>query len=545
MTSIEELRKLSNELINNPDKVYELTPEQVVEMNKFIDPYGTVVGGKKSWINVSIMNWREEYLKKLHTTALIGYTYRLASEYTPEAELAALNAKHNAEIKTLNEKEASTIAHRNSLATEDPAYMQKHADDSDTIDCIHDKRAALTKEHNQAVKLYTDTARKLVKQFLDRHFNYDPDRHIRGSHSSNADDPERLTLEQLRAKLSNPVPVATHADPADKLLFTYQITRRAHETLKATLQVLADPAALSDQEAILSRKYMQLGKLLEEMNEAAEIAGAEIRTNALHDPPTDVFYHYNRYLTNHYEQIREVVSALYNEKPDIESAIIYYDKFKSEDAARDHRVKHAEEFRSEVLTISNNGITLLGPFKENRARVDFYNKNTEILKRMTEQMEADHKLGKDLMEKRVKEKKIKNINEMGPDAPGLKEYSNSVNTVAELGAKKMLTREEQDRYSRAINHKDAVEGVGDAIEIDMFFPRELDGEMKLEKTKFYSQAESPLHLQEGSEYAAAYQPKRGPNERISYNTRTITGRNGEKKEIKTLRKRAPTDSNQH
>jgi hypothetical protein len=117
------------------------------------------------------------------------------------------------------------------------------------------------------------------------------------------------------------------------------------------------------------------------------------------DPPVDVFHQFDRYLTNHYEQIREVVEALYDEKPDFEYAAIVYDSFKTPEAAREYKIAHEGEFRSEVLTLENSGVSLIGPFRENRQRVDFYNKHTEIMKRMMKQLESDHKLGKDLMEK--------------------------------------------------------------------------------------------------------------------------------------------------
>jgi hypothetical protein len=203
--------------------------------------------------------------------------------------------------------------------------------------------------------------------------------------------------------------------------------------------------------------------------------------------------------------------------------------------AAQYRKQHEAEFRAEVLTLENTGVSLIGPFKENRNRVEFYNKNVEIMKRMMEQMEKDHKLGKDLMEKQVKQKKRENIARDGPDAPGLREYSRAMNTMAELGAKKVLTREEQDKLNEARAVKEDAEVPADAIQIDMFVPStDEDGEAKLTRRKMYTQAEAPLHLQEGSKYHEQYQPKRDEGSSLveSYATKTIISKTGEKREIK-------------
>ena len=60
--------------------------------------------------------------------------------------------------------------------------------------------------------------------------------------------------------------------------------------------------------------------------------------------------------------------------------------------------------------------TVLADYKKNRENIDFYNRHTEVLKRIMDQHEQDKKLGKDLMNKRVKKAKSKNIEEMGKDA---------------------------------------------------------------------------------------------------------------------------------
>jgi hypothetical protein len=249
------------------------------------------------------------------------------------------------------------------------------------------------------------------------------------------------------------------------MLTVYQTATQAVREIGSAIKTLNEPGdSAEDKTAILLKKYAELQYMINDLAPLVKpFTAAETLDAYRVNPPADVFYHLNRYVTNHYEELRDATRILYNEKPDIEYSIIYYDQFKSKEDADDYRVKHEADFKAEVITVGNNGVSLLGPFKENRDRVDFYNKNTEILKRMMEQMEQDHKLGKDLMEKQLKIKKARNIMQEGPDAPGLAAYSKALTTIESLGAKKVLSKDEQQELVSANKEKEMFEVPDDAI----------------------------------------------------------------------------------
>ena len=522
MDSTDELRKLADRITENPDEVYDLDPAKVIELRKYLNPLGNVISSKKSYANISLINWQERYQRKFHMTALVGYLYRALEEYEPEDEFMREKARFekSLEVKGANKEE-------------------------------------LTKEHESRMKLIKSTVHGMVKKYLDRNFEYNPDLHLRGSHSGNKSDPERKPKDQLiretcfvaeksqrtESVLKNK-PDQSYEYLREKLLTTYQTALESADTVKKVISVMIDPDTdLSDKQSILFKKYKQLNDLVIDMKKLVEpIAAADTISALKVDPPTDVFHQFDRYMTNHYEQLRDVVQALYNEKPDFEYAVIYYDSFKTPESARDYRIQHESEFRTEVITVENSAVTLLGPFKENRQRVDFYNKNTEVMKRMMEQLESDHKLGKDLMEKQVKTKKKKNIEEAGPDDPALSQYAKTMNVVRELGAKKVLSREDTDALAKAQADaaviKQDYEVPDDSIQVDMFFPEQSeDGTTTLKKTKFFSQAEAPLHMQEGSQFNENYQPKRSDSQSLNsaYKKKVITNRNGQKKEITVMK----------
>jgi hypothetical protein len=210
-----------------------------------------------------------------------------------------------------------------------------------------------------------------------------------------------------------------------------------------------------------------------------------------------------------------------------------------EDEAREYKIQHEAEFKTDPLTINNQGTTIIGPFKENRERVDFYNKHTEVIRCMMKQLEADHKLAKDIMDKEMKNKKKQNIREMGPDAPGLSEYIGVNNTVRELGAKRALTKKEQKEYAEACAKERellaVLEAPEDSICVDIF---STDPSGKMVVNTMYSQAEAPLFLEQNSEYADKYQPVRDENESLdtAYKEKTIVSKDGKKMTIRVPKK---------
>jgi hypothetical protein len=215
-----------------------------------------------------------------------------------------------------------------------------------------------------------------------------------------------------------------------------------------------------------------------------------------------------------------------------------YDVHKTAEEAHNYRVQHKDEFRTEVFSVDNSGVSLIGPFKENRERVEYYNKNTEVLRMMNSQVEADHKLGKDLMEKKVRAEKKKNIEEAGPDHPALAAYAKVNNIVQVMGGKKILSREDQEKLAAAKREADEIkqdyEIPDDAIQVDMFFPKtDTDGNTTLKKSHFYTAAEPPVFLEEGSTYTNRYLPVRDPDQTLvsSYITKTITTGDGKKMTI--------------
>ena len=110
--------------------------------------------------------------------------------------------------------------------------------------------------------------------------------------------------------------------------------------------------------------------------------------------------------------------------------------------------KHQTEFPADIQNTDFGGWTFIGDFKQNREKINFCNRNTEVLKRILDRHENDKQLGADLMKNRIRQRKAKNIAEDGPDAPGLAQYK-SVHGISLPGAEKVISHEEMLRLEKA------------------------------------------------------------------------------------------------
>jgi hypothetical protein len=465
----DELKGLIKKITENPhENIGDLDVEQISELRKYLNPLGTVTANKSSCCVMSVFNMNESYTKKFLTTALIAFMYRLCEEYEPEYELDVATRAFSSKSNTL------------------------------TAD-----------EQKERLEKITTTSRRIVKQFLNRNLKYDADKHIRSAHKLTE---MKTDVAQVKAGEEFSAKIANNSDSVYKFLRTNVMSAQtelslALQTLTTINTTLLDNTlSLDDKQALLIRAQNKLTKINAEfMKISAPLSHADTVGALEMDPPADLYYHFDRYVQNHYEQLRDVCDAVYTDRPDIDNIIINYDSFESVDDAKEFVAQHDGEFKQEPLIIENNGITLLGPFKENKAKINYYNKNTQILKDMTEQVESDQKLGKDIIEKRVKDKKKRNIEENGADAEGLTSYRETMSNIERLGGKKGLTQKEQEEYEELIRAKEDYEVPDGAIQTDVFYT---DDEGKMSKRKIYTQSETPLHLQKGSQFAGKYQAKK-------------------------------------
>jgi len=465
MSSIHDLL---NDLISNPESISNIGEEKVLELRQKLNPYGCVVSNEPSVINISIVNWREKYLRRLTMTSLLGYLYRCLDGHEQYDDVSPNHPK---------------LAGIDDGAVREPIKQKLIRDANETF-------------------------RENVRKFLNRHFEYNVDNHVRKATDENLSDPERMKHAEARIRAMQTASSAeaheaflkASAEEADADLTDR--TRRVYETARSATDVLTDAIRScadgnldrADLMGVLSRKREELNACLEgRFGDAARAFQARDTKSVLStNPPADVFYHWERYHNNNFEALNDAVNHLYADKPDIEYAVQYYDHYEGENrnaAAAEFCRKHESDFIHEVLTLENGSWSIVGPYRKNRERISFYNKNTEVIKRMLEQLEMDQRLGEDIMKKRVKREKGKNIAVAGPDDPGLQKYKAAATTVETLSAKDTLTDDERAQLRDAQRFKEMTEVPENAIQVDYFSSNPKTGDFQ--RNFFYTRAEAP------------------------------------------------------
>ena len=300
-------------------------------------------------------------------------------------------------------------------------------------------------------------AKKIVTNFLRSWFEFNPDAHVRSAHdefrikrnvttvksvTTDTADPERLPLEVVRAKAPKPKTTAEAA--------AFKILTSTQETYNASAHILRDLARSKSMTLALNsrdtfKRYLFPVSSKSEARHAVDVL-----------PPQDTFHRWNYYTEVNMEELRTATDAIYHEKPDLDWAFIIYEFFEgtpeeNAEAFRKFRDKHQDEVKADIKHTNLGQWTLLADFKENREKVEFLNKHTEVLKRIFDKSAEDKKLGGDLMRKRVRTVKAKNIKKAGPDAPGLSEYQaqNANSSISNMGAERVIGREEMLRLERA------------------------------------------------------------------------------------------------
>jgi len=483
-----ELKALAERVVADPELVNSLNEEDVSDLRIYTNPYGTQLRDGEFFANMSIINWSQSRMKKMLTTALVGYIFRAQMEYEPEEELGMLRRR-----------------------------CEKDKEGQSADRCLE-----LEAEYEKEASAITKVSRKLILRFLSRHFDYNPDKHLRKAATNPTGDPERekayqeadegerirmqceVTETKIKAK-----PDTLYAFMRGNVLAAHQsalqsvsLLARAKSSLECGLPTEDLRAMMTREKARMESIAVELGRVATPLERADTLAVWERK------PPADVFHQFTRYFDNHYSEITRACTALYTEKEDIEFAIKLYSIHDTEEEAQAYCDSHSREFTNDVFTISSVGTTLLGPFKTNRDRVNYYNSNTLILREMEKQAEKDHKLGKDLMEKEIKKKKKQNIAENGPDSSSLSSYAGVASGLSL--ANRTITREEREKLERDVAEAEDKEVPDDAIQMNKFITTyDEEGTAQTTREKFYTQAEAPLHMTDAdSPFKTKYQPKR-------------------------------------
>jgi hypothetical protein len=366
-------------------------------------------------------------------------------------------------------------------------------------------------EHN----IPLDVANKIAYSFMNSMFKFNPNAHVRTADNAekiradlksvrdgfvvDAADPDHLPLESIARPAIKPLPA--HAEVLSLLTADSKITNAViailrdgdvsaamtvaineHDTFcsyienpttvndehKPMIEILTSTMSVkSELQSVLSSDIMR-NAVLHAIENSAEfiaylfpIAETSV-TRAAVDiiPPQDIFQRFGTYCDTNFEELRTITEAIYPERPELDWTIAAWRTFEGTQAEivvefDEYCQKHQDVMPSDIVLLDTGGRwTFLGGFKKNRGeKINFYNKNTEVFKRIIERHAEDKKMGAPMMRNRVKHTKAKNIARDGPDAAGLKGYkqheADGKNTAAGAGAEKVIPADEMRRLEMA------------------------------------------------------------------------------------------------
>lgn len=430
-SSIDDIMK---ELETNPDKINDMTDEQVIEIEKRLNPYGATIYGPEKYTCISFTNLREKYMTKLLTTGLIGYTYQMKDEYTVEEE--DLNVSLNKDDFMIEYPHPDS----NNKTICDGLYNRFYCELKDKLIKTKGENHVLTDD--EEIRLSTKAA-NLVKKELNPTISFNNDEFVRRKEEliKEQSDEEKKVIERFLNKLFKYNP-NLHSKPAFK---------PNHD----------DPERTSD----LQNEFTKT------------------------QPPNDTYCRFAHYYETKYEEIRNAVQYLYSDKPDIEVAINIFDTFDTVDECNKYIEKNKDNVICNLLNLTNYKWNLLGSFKKNRERVTFYNKNTVVLENILKQQEEDAKMGKSLLNDRVRKKKAKNIKEYGKEHPNFQKYKKENPTNIISSTEDKIVVEENVEVSETGAELDEDGTPKDCIEIGVTSVNAKTG--KVNTGKIFTKAKAP------------------------------------------------------
>jgi len=473
----------------------ELPPDEILNMKKKLNPYGRTIEGSDKYLNFSITQIHHDYWRNFIISAMIGFLNRMNDEWkVPEGVPVTPVYEY---LKDPSKVETPKLVL-------EKAYQP-------TIDDYEFNRKWMAK-------------RVIVKEFLEEMFQFNPDEHVRSGYRPNSADTTRKPINTPAGQLA-----VEHHKRTDAEF-------RNRESLRQKIQESAKPSADTNDQP---KQYKKIKKIIKCKNGKTKtiFTKVPIKSNDQHSnerpsndqhsndqqsddqpsddqqasmpvdkqnlkdstiantvremlPPHDLFGRFKMYMTSNYEELRDFVRDAYCLKPELELAINPYSVHDTLEEAETFKKKHRNEVIAEIFTAHFGKWNFFDSFKEQREHTNFYNDNTIILEEMMKQLEADERLGQDLMKKRVEKVKAKNVIQTGPDAESFKKWREQNAYIKELGAKYIGDTVDDDIPD-------------DAIQVDVW--KVAKGGLEIAKEKFYTAAEAPTFVKEATDKALAQQ----------------------------------------
>jgi hypothetical protein len=440
---------LVKDILNDPEIILtkDFSEEDLLEIQKRINPYksfalnGDNASNYKKILVCSYTNLREEYLKKMLMTSLIGFIFQIGNEY--EIDIDVLN---DMQLNVKEELSPFINDMKNELDDETKSPEELKSSLTEKLNALSEQKFKFTEKQGKVI----------IKSYLNDLFKFDPNKHVRKAN---------IDFDAIREELKTIGENQIYYDPKDPIRATlksilssnitvqnehkemYRIITNNQENYNAVSRILSDKSLMDATQMAINNNEIFSTYLTPLRPNSEVIPTTEII------PPTDTFYRWSYYNEVNCEEIRKVTEALYLEKPDLDLLFGAWTTIEGtheqvNEQYNQYCQMHQSEFVADIKSIELGKWTIIADVKKNREKIEFYNKNTDVLKRILDRYEEDKKLGSELMKNRIKQKKAKNIQEDGPDNEGISEYSEFTSKNMS-GLERGISREDMLRLEKA------------------------------------------------------------------------------------------------
>lgn len=493
--------KVLGELLAKKDnKKLDKIKDKIAEARKDLNPYSRIIEGSDNILSFSFTPMQKDYQTKLLTTGMIAYLNRACDEY---------HCPKNVPVVSVYDY------------VQNPSLIDPPEPADPNVGLLPDIKEAY--EENRKWMEH----RVIIKQFLEEVFRYDPDRDVSSAYKPNLKDPERsvvktpsaqlaVLMEAKRVRRSKKTTMKEKkeakelVDEYKKVVETSPVEEKKteHEYIKilkgrdgkemkvkrkvlctdsefqdmvnsGQVQLPSENHVFNDDEVIITEKGAEFTPIdwahyFNRQKVAKDLTTHKVVRDMI--PPFEFFARFVNYMDSNYEEILRAVKDLYCEKPDIDWGICPHNWHKDMAEAREYRRKHQNEMGWNIYAVQSGLWSLIGPYKENRDRLDFYGSNMHIFEEMFKMGENAQKLHQDMLKKRIKKVKKENIAKTGKDHPAISKFSKNHETLAKYGI---------DNDMEDIND----ETPDDAIEVPIHIIEE--GGLKMKQTKYYTETSAP------------------------------------------------------
>jgi hypothetical protein len=427
---MDEAKKLLHELSTNPDALNNITNyDEAIRMYKMLNPYGQQVNPKASdYTCLSYIPMRDEHIHRISLVSIIGYIYRAYEEY-------------------------EDLFNISDFVKSQPRY------------------AEIIKKN-----------KKVVKDFLDCIFEYNPEKDVQSSYVPPEVGSRRTSLK-CDSK-GHPYPIVTDGigmegcncqSPVDRkelyselsdinaLLLEVKhnqynsgsLNSGSLNSAQSKLNALMDKVqCMNNRVNNVQEKYGNIP--LDKMNsnyttlngicDDKQCKCRKLSTCPV--PSRDLFARLTRYSDNNWEKIVKMASDLYVDKIDIESAIQVHKHFKTLESASNYEKENGIKVCYPIITVKDGPWILLTPCAANKNNTSF--DASSELKDILDRGNKEKKLVKEMVAKRVVKQVKKNIleNQGEYDREGIDKYAK---TSGMGNGKTLLTEEDKAKLDEFVS----------------------------------------------------------------------------------------------